>query len=206
MISSIGRAFALHANGFVFKSRIILFQTNKVCSETEDFEPFLEIPTELEYFVFRSDIFDIQLECYAFRSDTFPLWGTAVRSHTLGALTTGALVFNFRGVAEPSFGRTRFDRRRIQSLGSQRRAPASNTPCSVALPKRSFLSKKHIFYNQINIVYSEYLKIPLEFRSAPLVSIACAAGGTKGMRSNRRTPKGEPKVFNLINYYLFLNK
>ena len=78
MISSIGRAFALHANGFVFKSRIILFQTNKVCSETEDFEPFLEIPTELE--------------CYAFRSDTFP------RSAT-GALTTGALVFNFRGVA-----------------------------------------------------------------------------------------------------------
>ena len=39
------------------------------------------------------------MECYAFRSDTFPLWGTTVRSHTLGALTTGALVFNFRGVA-----------------------------------------------------------------------------------------------------------
>ena len=93
---------------------------------------------------------------------------------------------------EPSFGRTRFDRRRIQSLGSQRRAPASNTPCSVALPKRSFLSKKHIFYNQINIVYSEYLKIPLEFRSAPLGGTKGTKGfqldirsGTYGMRSNR---------------------
>ena len=32
-------------------------------------------------------------------------------------------------------------------------------------------------------------------RSAPLVSIARAAGGTKGMRSNRRTPKGEAKLF-----------
>ena len=41
-------------------------------------------------------------------------------------------------------------------------------------------------------------------RSAPLVSIARVAGGTKGMRSNRRTPKGEAKLFKIPNWVTLL--
>jgi len=74
---------------------------------------------------------------------------------------------------EPSFGRTRFDRRRIQSLGSQRRAPASNKHSLFRVPQNSL--------NTSCLRFS-------------LVSIARAVGGTKGMRSNRRIPKGSASL------------